>query len=121
MLQFGIMEVVITITRTRYYATFIDNNSDFACSLFWTCMAAPGSTNTAPHGALKSKIDQDFGSFDTMVEKFNQAAATRFGSGWAWLAVNAEGKLAITSTPNQGDLCALSVLQTETIDTCLIL
>nr|CCA19344.1 manganese superoxide dismutase putative [Albugo laibachii Nc14] len=70
-------------------------------SLFWTCMATPGSTNTAPHGPLKTKIDEDFGSFDTMVEKFNQAAATRFGSGWAWLAVNGEGKLAIISTPNQ--------------------
>jgi Fe-Mn family superoxide dismutase len=64
-------------------------------------MTSPGSTNTAPHGALKAKIDEDFGSFEAMKEKFNNAAATRFGSGWAWLGVKADGKLAITSTPNQ--------------------
>jgi Fe-Mn family superoxide dismutase len=69
--------------------------------LFWTWMATPGSTNTAPHGALKARIEADFGSVDQMKEKFNAAASTRFGSGWAWLGVKADGSLAITSTPNQ--------------------
>uniref|UniRef100_K3W5B7 Superoxide dismutase n=1 Tax=Globisporangium ultimum (strain ATCC 200006 / CBS 805.95 / DAOM BR144) TaxID=431595 RepID=K3W5B7_GLOUD len=70
-------------------------------SLFWTMMAPPGSANTGPYGALKEKIDEDFGSLDNMKRQFNDVAATRFGSGWAWLGVGAQGKLGITSTPNQ--------------------
>lgn len=73
----------------------------FVCRLFWTWMTSPGSTNTAPHGALKARIEQDFGSLDEMKTQFNAAASTRFGSGWAWLGVKADGSLAITSTPNQ--------------------
>ncbi|KAJ9067621.1 hypothetical protein DSO57_1037317 [Entomophthora muscae] len=70
-------------------------------SLFWTWMAPVGTSNTTPTGELKSKIDESFGSFDQFKTKFNEAAATRFGSGWAWLGVDSEGKLDITSTPNQ--------------------
>lgn len=69
--------------------------------LFWTFMAAPGLVNTAPHGALKARIEEDFGSLDQLKQQFNAAASTRFGSGWAWLGVKADGKLAISSTPNQ--------------------
>jgi Fe-Mn family superoxide dismutase len=53
-----------------------------------------------PGGDLGTAITATFGSFDAMREQFNQAAATRFGSGWAWLVVH-DGKLVITSTPNQ--------------------
>ena len=70
-------------------------------SLFWTWMTKTGTTNTAPTGALKDKIEADFGSVDEMKQKFNAAASTRFGSGWAWLGVKSDGSLAITSTPNQ--------------------
>mmetsp|Transcript_33887 Transcript_33887/g.86637 ORF Transcript_33887/g.86637 Transcript_33887/m.86637 type:complete len:208 (-) Transcript_33887:234-857(-) len=69
-------------------------------TFFWQCMAAPGSTN-GPSDALKAKIDESFGSLDEMKAKFNAAAAGRFGSGWAWLGQAEDGKLAITSTPNQ--------------------
>jgi len=65
-------------------------------------MTAPGSTDTAPHGKLKAQIENDFGSVESMKEKFNAAASSRFGSGWAWLGVKADGSLGITSTPNQG-------------------
>jgi superoxide dismutase, Fe-Mn family len=68
-------------------------------SLFWTVMA-PGKGG-APSGDLAAAIDAAFGSFDNFKTQFAQAAATRFGSGWAWLIVGADGKLAITSTPNQ--------------------
>ncbi len=68
-------------------------------SLFWTIMA-PGAGG-APTGDLASAIDKAFGSFDSFKETFSKAAATRFGSGWAWLYVDASGKLAVTSTPNQ--------------------
>lgn len=64
-------------------------------------MATPGTANSAPYGPLKDRIEQDFGSLEEMKQQFNAAAATRFGSGWAWLGVDAHGKLCITSTPNQ--------------------
>ncbi len=67
-------------------------------SLFWTIMGPNGGGK--PSGDLASAIDKDFGSFDKFKEKFSDAAATRFGSGWAWLCVEG-GKLTICSTPNQ--------------------
>lgn len=67
-------------------------------SLFWTSMSPNGGG--APGGALGAAIDRDFGSFGAFQEQFAKAAATRFGSGWAWLILDG-GKLAITSTPNQ--------------------
>jgi len=68
-------------------------------SLFWPCMA-PGSGGT-PSGELADAIDSTFGSFDAFVEMFSKAAATRFGSGWAWLCVDGGGGLVVTSTANQ--------------------
>ncbi|WP_020533684.1 superoxide dismutase [Flexithrix dorotheae] len=67
-------------------------------SLFWTVLSPNGGG--APSGDLAAAIDAAFGSFDSFKEAFAKAAATRFGSGWAWLIV-ADGKLAITSSPNQ--------------------
>ncbi|HEX5668074.1 MAG TPA: superoxide dismutase [Chitinophagaceae bacterium] len=55
----------------------------------------------APTGALADAINEAFGSFDALKEKMNNAGMTRFGSGWAWLIKGADGKLAVTSTPNQ--------------------
>jgi len=68
-------------------------------SLFWTILG-PGTGGT-PIGKLAAAIDETFGSFDAFKEKFNAAATTRFGSGWAWLVKTADGKLEVTSTPNQ--------------------
>jgi len=68
-------------------------------SLFWTLLA-PAGTSAGPSGALLEAINSTFGSVDAFKEKFNAAGATRFGSGWAWL-VKSNGKLEITSTPNQ--------------------
>jgi Fe-Mn family superoxide dismutase len=68
-------------------------------SLFWTLMAP--NAGGAPTGAIASAIEAEFGSFEKFKEAFAAAATTRFGSGWAWLVVTAEGKLAVTSTPNQ--------------------
>ncbi len=67
-------------------------------SLFWTCLSADGG---APSGDLAAAIDADLGGLDAFKEAFSNAGATRFGSGWAWLIVNSEGKLQVTSTPNQ--------------------
>jgi len=67
-------------------------------SFFWEILSADGGGK--PEGKLASAIDEAFGSFDAMKEKFNAAGIGRFGSGWAWLIAN-DGKLSITSTPNQ--------------------
>jgi superoxide dismutase, Fe-Mn family len=67
-------------------------------SFFWEILSPDGGGK--PDGKLAKAIDEAFGSFDDMKEKFNTAGATRFGSGWAWLGV-LDGKLAICSTPNQ--------------------
>jgi Fe-Mn family superoxide dismutase len=66
--------------------------------LFWEIMSPNGGGE--PTGDLLNAIKKDFGSFAEFKELFNKAAATRFGSGWAWL-VNQGGKLIVTSTPNQ--------------------
>jgi len=68
-------------------------------SLFWTVMA-PGAGGT-PSGELASAIDSQIGGFDKFKQEFSNAAATRFGSGWAWLSVDSSKKLQISSTPNQ--------------------
>ncbi len=67
-------------------------------SLFWEILAP--NAGGQPSGALAQAIDAAFGSFDKFKETFAAAAMTRFGSGWAWLSVQA-GKLVISSTPNQ--------------------
>lgn len=67
-------------------------------SLFWTVLAP--NAGGEPTGAVKAAIEEAFGSFDALKEKFNAAALGRFGSGWAWLVL-ADGKLEVTSTPNQ--------------------
>ncbi len=71
----------------------------FNHSLFWTIMAP--NAGGAPSGELADAITRDFGSFDAFKEKFAQAGATRFGSGWAWLCKGKEGKLEVCSTANQ--------------------
>ena len=68
-------------------------------SLFWRVMGP--DCGGSPSGDLADAINAAFGSFDAFKEAFSKAAATRFGSGWAWLYVGGDGNLAVTSTPNQ--------------------
>jgi Fe-Mn family superoxide dismutase len=68
-------------------------------TFFWNILGP--NAGGAPSGDLAAAINATFGSFDAFKEAFNKAGATRFGSGWAWLIVGADGKLAVTSTPNQ--------------------
>lgn len=67
-------------------------------NLFWKVMSPNGGGN--PTGPVADAINSSFGSYEAFKEQFSKAAATRFGSGWAWLCVNG-GKLEICSTPNQ--------------------
>lgn len=84
------------------YNTAVRNNGGghFNHTFFWESLA-PANKTAQPNAALTKQITQDFGSMDAFKQKFNEAATGRFGSGWAWLIVTPEGKLAITSTPNQ--------------------
>ena len=68
-------------------------------TMFWNLMAP--NAGGAPTGALADAITAAFGSFDDFKAKFEAAGVGRFGSGWAWLVVDKDGKVAITSTPNQ--------------------
>ncbi len=68
-------------------------------TLFWNVMGPGGGGD--PGGALANAISSTFSSIDGFKDKFSAAAATRFGSGWAWLAVGSGGNLEIQSTPNQ--------------------
>lgn len=77
-----------------------NNGGGFANhSLFWSVMSPNGGG--APSGDLAAAIDSAFGSLDELKKKFSGAAGTRFGSGWAWLVVNAQGNLEVYSTANQ--------------------
>lgn len=84
------------------YNTAVRNNGGghFNHTFFWESLA-PANKTGQPSAALTKQITQDFGSMDAFKQKFNEAATGRFGSGWAWLIMTPEGKLAITSTPNQ--------------------
>ena len=83
------------------FAPAVRNNGGghFNHSLFWTVLAP--NAGGEPTGELAAAITATFGSFDAFKEEFAKAGATRFGSGWAWLIVKADGSLAVTSTPNQ--------------------
>jgi Fe-Mn family superoxide dismutase len=68
-------------------------------SLYWSIMSPNGGGT--PSGDLAKAIDAAFGSFDAFKQKFAEAGTTRFGSGWAWLCLKADGSLCVCSTPNQ--------------------
>ena len=67
-------------------------------TMFWEIMGPGGS---APEGDLADAVQSAFGGLDNLKESFNNAGATRFGSGWAWVVMTRDGKLEVTSTPNQ--------------------
>ncbi|MBO0340400.1 superoxide dismutase [Muricauda lutimaris] len=81
-------------------STAIRNNGGghYNHCLFWTILTPNGSEMPA---TLSDAIDKTFGSLDELKTSFSNAAATRFGSGWAWLIVDGDGNLKVTSTPNQ--------------------
>jgi len=83
------------------YSTAVRNNGGgfFNHALFWEVLGPNGGGE--PSGDLGDAIKRDFGSFSEFKTQFSNAAATRFGSGWAWLCKHNDGKLEICSTPNQ--------------------
>ncbi len=91
-------EVLNNISK---YSTAMRNNGGghYNHELFWKVMSPAGGGK--PEGDLAAAIDSSFGSYDAFVTEFETAAKTRFGSGWAWLVVDEDNKLAVGSTANQ--------------------
>lgn len=92
------LEELLSSVSTLSPAVRNNGGGHFNHSLFWTVMGS--NKGGEPTGDLANDINSTFGSFDAFKDLFSKAAATRFGSGWAWLVVS-EGKLVVTSTPNQ--------------------
>lgn len=87
--------------RISKYSSALRNNGGghYNHELFWRCMSP--KNDLKPTGRLATAIDESFGSFDAFKTQFSDAGKNRFGSGWAWLIVDADKKLRIGSTPNQ--------------------
>ncbi|MFC2130208.1 superoxide dismutase [Bacteroidota bacterium] len=86
----------------------------FNHSFFWNCLSPKGGG--APNGKILDEINNSFGSFDVFKEQFSKAAATLFGSGWTWLARNADNKLEIMQLSNAGTPITLDKKPILTID-----
>ncbi|GAA3968771.1 superoxide dismutase [Mucilaginibacter dorajii] len=94
----SIEDIIKNISK---FAPAVRNNGGghYNHSLFWTLLSPNGGGE--PTGALAAAITSTFGSIADLKTKINEAGATRFGSGWAWLVVTADKKLVVSSTPNQ--------------------
>lgn len=91
------------LANVSKHSTAVRNNGGgyYNHSLFWEVMTPNGGGEPSPSMNIRKAINRDFGSFENFKNEFSTAAATRFGSGWAWLCADANDKLFITSTPNQ--------------------
>lgn len=89
------------LNKTSTVSDAVRNNAGghYNHELFWTILTP--EKNSKPSTALKAAIEKSFGSMEAFKEKLSQAGASRFGSGWAWLSVDAKGNLFVSSTPNQ--------------------
>ena len=94
----SLLDIIKNVSK---YSAAVRNNGGghYNHSLFWKVLG-PNAGGT-PTGELADAINATFGSFDELKKQLQAAGARRFGSGWAWLIVGADGKLAVTSTPNQ--------------------
>jgi Fe-Mn family superoxide dismutase len=93
-------DILDILKNIESYSTAVRNNGGgyYNHCLFWEIMSPNGGNLS---GDVASAIDSDLGGFDSFKDEFSKAAATRFGSGWAWLCVKDDGKLEICSSANQ--------------------
>ena len=89
-------------------------------SWFWKWMAPAGSGPKGPEGKLGEAIQSTFGSIEDFKKLFAEAGTKRFGSGWAWLIVTADGKLKVTSTPNQDNPLMKGIVEAENLGTPIL-
>jgi Fe-Mn family superoxide dismutase len=99
-LQGQSLEALMATVSTRPKAVRDNGGGHWNHRFFWRLMAPEGQRGE-PSAALRAAIVRDFGSMEAMQKAFDQAGLTQFGSGWAWLILGADGRLAVTSTPNQ--------------------
>lgn len=98
LVKLDIKELMLDISK---YSPAVRNNGGghFNHTLFWNILSP--NAKKSPEGELLKKINETFGSLDELKKQLNQAGATRFGSGWAWLVLTKDGKLVVSSSPNQ--------------------
>lgn len=96
----SIKDILANVSK---YSTAVRNNGGgyYNHKLFWEVMSPDGGGEPSERMNIHKAITRDFGSFEAFKDEFAKAAATRFGSGWAWLCVDKADKLYVTSTPNQ--------------------
>ncbi len=99
--QMESLTLIELFEKINEYPVAVRNNGGghFNHTLFWQIMSPNGGGK--PSGELLEAIERDFGSFEKFKEEFENAAKNRFGSGWAWLSVDENKKLFVSSTPNQ--------------------
>ncbi len=93
------IEDILSGVSSQSVAVRNNGGGFFNHNLFWKVMSPNGGG--VPEGEVLQAIEKNFGSFDAFKDEFSKAAATRFGSGWAWLVKQSDDSLVITSTPNQ--------------------
>lgn len=108
------MKIEDILANVSKYSGAVRNNGGgfYNHSLFWSIMSPDGGGEPTSRMNIHKAIERDFGSFEAFKTEFAKAAATRFGSGWAWLCVDSNDKLFITSTPNQ-DNPLMDVVEAE--------
>ncbi|WP_253906570.1 superoxide dismutase [Chitinophaga sp. SYP-B3965] len=92
------LEQILAKVTAKEAAIRNNGGGHYNHSLFWTLLSPQ---KTTPSAKISAAINEAFGSFEAFQTKFNDAAKTQFGSGWAWLIVKKDGKLAVINTPNQ--------------------
>ncbi|MGO1468700.1 MAG: superoxide dismutase, partial [Tissierella sp.] len=95
-----VLENLDEVPEDKRVAVLNNAGGHYNHSIFWKVMSPKGGGE--PSGELAKRIEEDLGGFEKFQEEFNKAAASRFGSGWAWLVVE-DGKLSVMSTPNQNN------------------
>lgn len=95
------LTIIDLLKNISNYSTAVRNNAGghFNHSLFWTSLSP--KSNTQPSEEFLKQINQQFGSLDNLKTAINEAASKRFGSGWAWLSLDSNKNLFVSSTPNQ--------------------
>jgi superoxide dismutase, Fe-Mn family len=100
-----LMMRVKEVPEAKRQAVINNGGGHYNHSLFWTILGTGSSDK--PSGKIAERINQDFGSYDSFVEKFTASAIACFGSGWTWLTVNPDGSLNIENSSNQ-DNCLMN-------------
>ncbi len=97
------MKIEDILANVSAHPTGVRNNGGgfYNHSLFWSIMSPDGGGEPSSRMNIHKAIERDFGSFESFKDQFAKAAATRFGSGWAWLCVDSNDKLFVCSTANQ--------------------